>query len=367
MERRTSGRAATTAPGPRLSGGATARLVLLFGALAFCQGLAEPADGLIAQPALSLLKRWGHGAADLGTFSMWVGLAWTSKPLSGLLTDFVPLFGRRRQGYLVLAGGLASVSMVALATLPTPASRYAWLLGWLVASTVAWSFADVAADALLIDRGRGPGLIGRLQAAQWGSAFAAGIVAGEGGGWLSQGGRERLGFSICGLAATTTLVLAAFAVRDPRVPGSVGNARQTGQALARAARSPTILGVGAFLFLWNFNPFSTVVLYAHMTRTLGIDERTFGRTQSLLALGSIVGCVVYPRLARRVFDPESGPALDRPGGGEHPGLRGALRPGLGAGDQLRRRRHLHGRDPDPARPRRAESARPRRPAPSSHA
>ena len=58
---------------------------------------------LIAQPARSLLKRWGHGAADLGAFSMWVGLIWALKPFSGLLTDFVPLFGYRRKSYLVIA------------------------------------------------------------------------------------------------------------------------------------------------------------------------------------------------------------------------------------------------------------------------
>ena len=289
-------------PETRLNAG-TSRLVLLFGALAFFQGIAEPSDGLIAQPAWSLLKRWGHGTADLGAFSMWVGLAWVLKPCFGLLTDFVPLCGRRRQGYLILAGGLAAVSMFGLASLPMPSTRYAWLLGWLAAATVAWSFADVVADALLIDRGRGSGLIGRLQAAQWGSAFAAGIVAGVGGGWLSEGGRERLGFSICGLAATATLCLAAFAVRDPRVSGPAVGARETARALARAARSPTVLGVGAFLFLWNFNPFSTVVLYSHMTRTLGIDEAFFGLTQAVMALGSILGCAAYPQLARRASSP----------------------------------------------------------------
>ena len=292
--------------GPRSGPGAW-RLALLFGALAFCQAIAEPADGLIAQPGLSLLKRWGHGPADLGLFSMGVGLAWAVKPAFGLLTDLVPLFGRRRRGYLMLAGGLAAGSMFALAVLPTPPARYAWLMGWFAATALAWSFADVVADALVIDRGRPSALIGRLQAAQWGSAFAAGIVAGEGGGWLSEGGRERLGFATCGLAGAATLLLAAFAVRDPRVGRPTEGAGEAARALGRAARSPTLLGVGAFLFLWNFNPFSTVVLYSHMTRALGIDERTFGRAQSAMALGSILGCLIYPRLARMA----SGPVLIR--------------------------------------------------------
>ncbi len=283
-----------------------AGLGLLFGALAFCQGIAEPSDGLITQPSWSLLKRWGHGPGDLGALSMGVGLAWVLKPAFGLLTDFVPLFGRKRRNYLILAGALAAASMFGLALLPEPATssaRFAWLLGWLATATLAWSFADVVADALLIDRGRESGLVGRFQAAQWGAAYLAGIVAGVGGGWLSEGSREHLGFGICGLAATGTMLLASFAVREPRVPTSAFPPGGMARSLARAARSPGLLGAGAFLFLWNFNPFSSVVFYLHATQTLGLDEAAYGATQSVMAVGSIAGCLAYPGLARRVAAP----------------------------------------------------------------
>jgi len=73
--------------------------------------------------------------------------------------------------------------------------------------------------------------------------------------------------------------------------------------LMKATRSPTILGVGAFLFLWNFNPFSTVVFNFHITRTLALGETFLGMTQTLMAVGSIVGCVIYPALSRWVSTP----------------------------------------------------------------
>ena len=68
--------------------------------------------------------------------------------------------------------------------------------------------------------------------------------------------------------------------------------------MATAARSPALLSVGAFLFLWNFNPFSTSVLYLHLTRTLGFDEQFHGTTQTVMAVGSIAGCLAYPALTR---------------------------------------------------------------------
>lgn len=76
-------------------------------------------------------------------------------------------------------------------------------------------------------------------------------------------------------------------------------AREAARALARAARSPRVVGAGAFLFLWDFNPLSTVVLRLHMTRTLGLDEEFYGSTQSLNAAASILARVGYAALARR--------------------------------------------------------------------
>jgi hypothetical protein len=37
-----------------------------------------------------------------------LALPWTTKPLFGLLSDFVPLFGSRRRNYLLLANGAAN-------------------------------------------------------------------------------------------------------------------------------------------------------------------------------------------------------------------------------------------------------------------
>src|SRR5947209_13688186 len=77
------------------------RLGLLFGALYFLQGIGEPTDGLMAQPVRSLLKAWGLGAREITAFSALLALPWMFKPLYGLLSDFVPLFGTRRKGYLI--------------------------------------------------------------------------------------------------------------------------------------------------------------------------------------------------------------------------------------------------------------------------
>src|SRR5947209_15284293 len=89
----------------RAESGEAWRLGLLFGAIYFLQGIGEPTDGLIAQPLRSLLKGWGRSAGEITAFSALLALPWTFKPIYGLLSDFVPLFGTRRKGYLILSGG----------------------------------------------------------------------------------------------------------------------------------------------------------------------------------------------------------------------------------------------------------------------
>src|SRR3954470_5297562 len=90
------------------------RLGLLFGALYFLQGIGEPTDGLIAQPVRSLLKGWGRTAGEIAAFSALLAIPWSLKPLYGLLTDFVPLFGTRRKGYLILAAAAMAISLIGL-------------------------------------------------------------------------------------------------------------------------------------------------------------------------------------------------------------------------------------------------------------
>ena len=114
-----------------------------------------------------------------------LAVPWTFKPLYGLLTDFVPIFGTRRKSYLLLASGAMAISLLGLFAFPIPRGSTAALLGWLMVPAVAVALADVASDALMVEHGQPLGLTGPLQAVQWGCLYAAGIVTGLlGGGCL---------------------------------------------------------------------------------------------------------------------------------------------------------------------------------------
>jgi MFS family permease len=278
----------------------TLRLGLLFGTIYFVQGVGEPTEGLIIQPVRTLLSSWGHGPEQIAAFVALLAVPWSLKPLFGLLTDFVPLAGTRRKGYLILTSAATIAGFLVLAVLPIPRGSQNWLFAWLLLPTLAVAFSDVVADAMMIEEGQPLGLTGRLQSIQWASMYAATIATGLVGGHLSQTGQPRLGFLICAGLSVATLVLSIWGVRERRRAPRGGGLRAGLGALGDALRSPGILAVGAFLFLWNFNPFSNTVLQLHMTQSMGFSEQFYGNSVAIMAVACVAASVCYGFYCRRV-------------------------------------------------------------------
>jgi Na+/melibiose symporter-like transporter len=292
-------------------------LASLFGLLYFVQGIVEPTDGLLSQPIKSLLRNWGYSAASTAWFISVLSIAWAIKPLYGLLTDFVPLAGSRRRSYLLLTTAVASISLTAVYFLPLTYERVVLLLLLLMPSAVAIAFSDVVIDAMMITAGQPRGMTGRLQSIQWTSMYAATIVTGVAGGALSQWGMQQAGFLIAGLSCGVSLFAVWFLVRERRRPadaceGASPIARSNvagGQkfppshaiaAMWQAFREPGIAVIGAFLFLWSFNPFSSTVLYYYSTQALHFSEQFVGSLTSLHAVGLLTGSVLYGFICRMI-------------------------------------------------------------------
>ena len=276
------------------------RLSLLFGAIYFIQGIGEPTEGLIAQPVRSLLNHWGQTTAQIGTFMALVSLPWAIKPLYGLISDFLPLAGSRRRSYLILTTAATALSLGYLYFVPPEPGATRLLLWLLVIPTVGVAFSDVVVDALMVERGQPLGLTGRLQSIQWAAMYSATVATGFLGGWLSEHDRQEWGFLICAVATAASFVLAVVWVREEPTGTSAESAADAALALGRAVRTPGVLLAAAFLFLWNFNPFSSSVQYVYMVRDLGLSEQFYGNTMSLFATAAIVASLAYGFYCRRV-------------------------------------------------------------------
>ena len=112
------------------------------------------------------------------------GAPWLIKPLYGLLSDFFPIFGRRRVSYLFLSSSLAAAGGFLAAALGT--SEYGTLLVLFTAMGLGLAFTDVLADAVMVENGRQHGLTGAFQSVQWASIYISSMLVGLIGGWLAQ-------------------------------------------------------------------------------------------------------------------------------------------------------------------------------------
>jgi len=277
------------------------KLVLIFAALYFVQGTVEPTTGLLSQPIRSLLKGWGEDAAGIATFMFWLGFPWYIKPVFGLMIDFVPIGGYRRKAYLILASVLTVTGLAAAGLVPLPDGATLPLLLMLMLPSLGIAFSDVATDAHMIETGQPLGITGRLQSAQWGALYGAGLILGVVGGYISQHGFYRAGIATCAGFGLITLYIATKHIKELKNPSlQKGRTRRALRELRGAVQTKIVVLIAIFYFLVNFNPFSADVLYFHMTEALELDEQFVGITYSLSSVASLIACILYGLFAKRL-------------------------------------------------------------------
>jgi MFS family permease len=277
------------------------KLFVVFAALYFIQGTGELTAGLLGTPLRSMLRDWGNDAGQIAAYMFIIGLPWYIKPLFGLITDFLPIRGYRRKSYLILASSLMILGYISTLFLPLEQAFTTIMIAVLVLPSLGIAFKDVATDAAMVEAGQPLGITGRLQSAQWGAIYAAGLICGVAGGWIAQNGYQRLGFLIGALLGLAALYIAIFQIpEEPNLEYQRGKLRRALAVLGKAARSRIVLMVAAFIFLINFNPFSADVLFIHMTTVLGFSDQFYGTTLTVSSFASMVACLIYGLYAKRI-------------------------------------------------------------------
>jgi predicted MFS family arabinose efflux permease len=270
------------------------RLATLFAVVYFAQGM----WGLPTQPMTIVLKERGLSSAAVADFMLISTVPWLIKPLYGLLSDFVPLFGRRRKSYFLVTSALASLSGIVLATLTE--HSYWRMAGWYTAMGFGLAFTDVLTDALMVENGRPRGLTGAFQSVQWAAIYTASIAVGLVGGYFAERRNLHATFAIAACFPLISLVMAWLFVHEAPVRVQRGAFLATWRSIRQAARGREIWLVAGLIFFFNFSPsFGPAFLY-YQTDVLKFDQQFIGVLASLSSIGYIVGAVIYAPLSRRV-------------------------------------------------------------------
>jgi MFS family permease len=270
------------------------RLALIFAVVYFAQGMWD----LPIQPITFALKeRFGYSATQVASLFSLITIPWLIKPAYGLLSDFVPLFGRRRKSYLMLSCALATAAGLVLSLLPDYTPRRIALLFTVMGFGLA--FTDVLTDALMVENGKRMQLTGAFQSVQWASIYTALVLVGVSGGALAERRSLHLAFFLAALFPLLSFTVAVFAVREARVGRQAGQFAATWAAIRGALRSRPLWVVAGFILFWTFSPSIGTPLFFYQTDTLKFSQQFIGTLASLSSVAGIVGALAYSAISRR--------------------------------------------------------------------
>ena len=270
------------------------RLALLFGIVYFAQGMWY----LPNQTITISLKDAGLSAGQIATFFAITVVPWLIKPVYGLLSDFVPIFGYHRKSYLLLTSGTAAVAGFLLALMGE--HSYANMATLFTLMALGLAFTDVLVDALMVENGKPLGLTGAFQSVQWGAIILASVLVGEIGGYLAHHRKLHAAFFLSACFPLLSLVMSTFFVHEAPARGDRGSFRETWRAIRSALRERETWLVAGFIFFWTFSPSFGPAFLFYQTDTLRFDQQFIGHLGALSSLAGVVGAFIYAPLSRRV-------------------------------------------------------------------
>ncbi|MFP5350344.1 MAG: MFS transporter [Gammaproteobacteria bacterium] len=273
----------------------TRRLLALFALAYFAQALSQ-LGGLIGQPLAYYLKQGvGLNAADVADYLAILSLPWMIKPVYGLISDYLPLFGYRRRTWLFVVNLCAAAGFLWVANVADVGT----LLIALFLTAFGTAAADVIIDAVMVEAGNRTGATGRFLGVQWMGFKSGAIVTALAGGYLASMSEPATGLHIAAsitlVAPLAVLIVSYLFVREMPSRIDVEQMRATTRSLWQALRTPALRVAAVFLALWCFSPAFGTPLYYHMTDRLGFAQSFIGQLNALAAGGAIVGAWSYAR------------------------------------------------------------------------
>ena len=268
------------------------RLAILFAIVYFAQGM----SALTNQVITITFKDQGLEADDVAAFFLLASVPWFIKPLYGLISDFVPLFGQRRKSYLIVTSALACIAGL-VAGLSANYSYWELAILYTIMG-FGLAYNDVLTDALMVEKGKLSGLTGAFQSVQWIAITAASIIVGLLGGYFAEYRQLQAAFIVSAMFPFVVLLMAGFFVREKRINPQKREFRAIWTALRSGFGERSVWLVGAFIFLFNFSPsFGPAFLY-YQTDVLGFSQQYIGFLNAVDSASSILGALIYAPLAR---------------------------------------------------------------------
>jgi MFS family permease len=267
--------------------------MLFFAIVYVVEGVGQARVGVVFQPLNNYLKVIGWTPVEVTAYLAILNFPWIIKPVLGLVSDFVPLFGYRRKSYLIVSSVCAVGAYAWIARLTEP-GEFALLL---VLTSYAMATSSTLCGALLAENGQSYRLSSTFVSQQWlwfyiaimASAFVGGALVER----LAPLSALQAAAAIAAVASTAIVFASLFLLDESKSRASRLEMRRTFQSIVTAAKSTKLYIVALFLFLYSFAPGFGTPLYYFMTDELKFSQAYIGILGSIASAGWIAGALAY--------------------------------------------------------------------------
>jgi len=228
-------------------------------------------------------------------------LPWSVKPLYGLLTDALPICGKRRKSYIIIGAVSGAMSWIALALLTTELWHAAIFL---TIGAISGAIVNVCAEAVTVEcsSGRSFGRAATLQSWQWGTGNASSLLGAIIGGY----GLDLLGhkyiFLLTGIVVLIQVPAAIYA-EEPDCPENRSSGELVTEwwvTLKNAVQHDQTFKCLIFIFILFSTPTNGDASSYFYTNELGMSASTLA-TVGILGQGAgLLGIFLYQKYCRHI-------------------------------------------------------------------
>src|SRR5579863_9397545 len=271
------------------------QLLIFFALVYVVEGLGQIV-GLVSQPLTYYLKQvLGWSPVQVTAFITAFNLPWIIKPVYGIVSDFVPLFGYRRKSYLIIANIVAIAGYFWVTKLLKPTD----LAFALMFTAYAMAISSTLCGAVLVEHGQRLQESGTFVNQQWLWYNIAAMAAAILGGQLVQHLTPTVALHSAAAVVTCVPLLvifgALFLVPEKRAPINLEGMKHTLEGLGAVFKRRHLWIIAGFVFLYYFSPGMSTPLYFIMTDNLKFSQGYIGILGSIAAAGWVFGSLLYRR------------------------------------------------------------------------
>ena len=272
---------------------------MLFFALVYVvEGIGQT-GGLIAQPLNYFLKQtYEWTPVQMTGYLTILNFPWIIKPVYGIISDFLPLFGYRRKIYLPLANAAAAGAYCWVTQTTEPGE----LIFALLLTAYGMAISSTVCGAVLVENGQKLGASDAFVNQQWLwfsiAAMASAFIGGQLVERLSPSMALHAAAAVIAIAPLAVVFTSWFLIREPTSRIDLPEMKKTFAGLLAALTLRDLWVIALFLFVYYLNPGLGTPLYYHMTDDLKFSQEYIGILGSINSAGWIVGAVLHRRVLK---------------------------------------------------------------------